>query len=293
MTSWVLPAFWLEVNPLTDIWRSFRHLAHEHSLLETTVAILGTSLVLAILARRHRVHIRTALVLYALAFILMAIAAIPNALGMERATQALLAAAMLLVGCAFVKLGSILIFDVLLCITPLSPPQVLRDLMVAGGYAGVGMWLLSRNGVTLSSIVATSAVMTGVIVFSLQDSLSNILGGLVLQIDQSISVGDWVIIDQTKGKVKEITWRHVAIESRNWDTIIIPNSVLIKSQVLIQGQRAGQPLQTRRWVWFNVDFRVPPIEVIHVVTEALVSEPVEGCAVDPAPNVLLMEFKES
>ena len=51
MTSWVLPAFWLEVNPLTDIWRSFRHLAHEHSLLETTVAILGTSLVLAILAR--------------------------------------------------------------------------------------------------------------------------------------------------------------------------------------------------------------------------------------------------
>ena len=73
--------------------------------------------------------------------------------------------------------------------------------------------------------------MTGVIVFSLQDSLSNILGGLVLQIDESFSVGDWVKIEHTAGKVKEITWRHVAIETRNWDTVIIPNSVLIKSQV--------------------------------------------------------------
>ena len=191
MSIGVLPAFWLEVNPLVEVWRSFRFIAHEQSLLEITLAILGTSLVLAILARRHRVHIRTALVLYALAFLLMTIAAIPNALGMERATQALLAAGLLLAGCAFVKLGSILIFDVILCITPLSPPQVLRDLMVAAGYAGVGMWLLSRNGVTLSGIVTTSAVMTGVIVFSLQDSLSNILGGLVLQIDESFQVGDW------------------------------------------------------------------------------------------------------
>ena len=38
------------------------------------------------------------------------------------------------------------------------------------------LWLLSRFGVTLSSIVATSAVVTGVIVFSLQNSLSNIFG---------------------------------------------------------------------------------------------------------------------
>ena len=151
-------------------------------------------------------------------------------------------------GFAFVKLASIILFDVVLCLTPLSPPQVLRDLMVAGGYTGVGLWLLSRFGVTLSSIVATSAVMTGVIVFSLQDSLSNILGGLVLQIDESFSVGDWVKIEQTAGKVKEITWRHVAIETRNWDTVIIPNSVLIKSQVLIQGQRSGEPIQERRWV---------------------------------------------
>jgi len=293
MHTWVLPAFWLAPNPLLDIWKSFQAVAHHDELLQITIGIVGTSLVLAALWRQQRRHVRTALVMYGLAFVLMALSAIPAALGWDSATKTLHAAGLLLVGFAVVKLSSIIIFDVILCLTPLSPPQVLRDLMVAGGYMGAGVWLLSRNGVTLTGLVATSAVMTGVIVFSLQDSLSNILGGLVLQIDESFSVGDWVKIEQTAGKVKEITWLHVAIETRNWDTVIIPNSVLIKSQVLIQGQRAGQPVQERRWVWFNVDFRIPPTEVIRVVTDALIAEPVEGAACEPPPNVLLMEFTES
>jgi small-conductance mechanosensitive channel/CRP-like cAMP-binding protein len=192
-----------------------------------------------------------------------------------------------------VKLGSIIVFDAVLRFTPFSPPQVLRDLLVAAGYMGTTLWLFSRWGVTLTSIVATSAVVTAVVVFSLQDSLSNILGGLVLQIDESFSVGDWVKIDQTAGLVKEITWRHVAIETRNWDTVIIPNSVLIKSQVLVQGRRSGEPTQQRRWIYFNVDFRVPPTEIIRVVTDALVTEPVEGSALEPQPNCILMDFKES
>jgi small-conductance mechanosensitive channel/CRP-like cAMP-binding protein len=293
MHTWVLPAFLLDGNPLMAVWRSFQAVAKHDDLLEISLGILGTAFVLAALFRRQRPHVRTALVMYALALFIMAFSAIPDALGWDTATKTLHAAGLLFVGFAVVKLGSIVIFDCTLCFTPLSPPQVLRDLLVAAGYMGAGVWLLSRNGVTLSSLVATSAVMTGVIVFSLQDSLSNILGGLVLQIDRSFSVGDWVKIDQTAGRVTEITWRHVGIETRNWDTVIIPNSVLIKSQVLIQGLRAGQPIQTRRWVYFNVDFRVPPTEVIRVVTDALLAVPVEGSAIDPPPNVVLMELKDS
>jgi small-conductance mechanosensitive channel/CRP-like cAMP-binding protein len=293
MKTWVLPAFWLQANPLIDAWRSFQLIARRDDLLYLSIVILGTAIVLAVLVPRQRTHIRVALVMFAMAFLLMVLSAIPATLGMESATKALHAAGLLLMGFALVKLASIILFDLVLGITPLSPPQVLRDLTVAAGYAGVGLWLLSRNGVTLSSIVATSAVMTGVIVFSLQDSLSNILGGLVLQIDESVRVGDWVKIEQTAGKVKEITWRHVAIETRNWDTVIIPNSILIKSQVLIQGQRSGEPVQERRWVYFNVDFRIPPTEVIRVVTDALVTAPVEGSAVEPPPNCILMDFKES
>jgi small-conductance mechanosensitive channel/CRP-like cAMP-binding protein len=293
MNTWSMPASWLETKTLSEIVRSFQLIAQQDDLLWTAVIFLGTAAVMAVLVRRQRTHIHAALLMFVLALMLVLVSAVPAALGLVLTAKALHTAGLLMLGLALVKLGSIIIFDAVLRFTPFSPPQVLRDLMVAAGYLGVGLWLLSRSGVTLSSIVATSAVMSGVIVFSLQDSLSNILGGLVLQIDECFSVGDWVKIDQTAGRVKEITWRHVAIETRNWDTAIIPNSMLIKSQVLVMGQRSGQPLQQRRWVYFNVDFRVPPNEVIRVVTDAIVTAPVEGCAHDPAPNCILMDFKES
>jgi len=291
MSAWV----WVrpDINMLTEIAHDLRLIARQDDLLPITLVFLGIAALLSGFSRRHRRHVRTALTMFALALLLIFLSVVPSRLGWSTAALALHTAGLLLAGCGMVKLASIVLFDVVLCFTPLSPPQVLRDLIVAAGYVGVALWLLSRYGVSLSSIVATSAVMTGVIVFSLQDSLSNILGGLVLQIDETFAVGDWVKIDQTAGKVKEITWRHVAIETRNWDTVIIPNSLLIKSQVTVMGQRSGEPLQQRRWVYFNVDFRVPPTEVIRVVTDALVTAPVEGSATDPPPNVVLMDFKES
>ena len=293
MNTWGVPALWLGTKTLSEIARSFQLIAKQDDLLWTAVIFLGTAAVMAVLVRRQRTHIHAALLMFVLALVLLLTSAVPAALGLVLIAKSLHNAGLLMLGLALVKLGSVIIFDAVLRFTPFSPPQVLRDLMVAAGYLGVGFWLLSRNEVTLSSIVATSAVMSGVIVFSLQDSLSNILGGLVLQIDECFAVGDWVKIDQTAGRVKEITWRHVAIETRNWDTAIIPNSMLIKSQVLVMGQRSGQPLQQRRWVYFNVDFRVPPTEVMRVVTDALLAAPVEGSAVEPPPNCVLMDFKES
>ena len=293
METWVLLAFSWQSNPLTDIWHGLGNTVQRDDLLHVIVAIVGVAIVLALVARRQLRHIHSALVMFALAVLLILLSAVPAALGWLPAADTLHAAGLALIGCALVKLASIAIFDVLLPLTPLSPPRVLRDLLVAAGYAGVGLWLLARTGINASSLVATSAVVTGLVVFSVQDSLSNIFGGLALQLDQSIAVGDWVKIDQTAGRVTEITWRHVAIETRNWDTVIIPNSVLIKSQVLIQGQRTNQPEQERRWIYFSVDFRVPPTEVIRTVTEALVTEPVPGCAADPPANVVLMDFKDS
>ena len=293
MTTWCFPALWLPSGALLEFWRNLQIIAQQDDVLTVSIIFIVLVLGLAVLAPAQRRHIRTAVTMFVPGLVLIFLSAVPTTLGLSSAARAIHAVGLLLGAFGLVKLSSIFVFDVVLRLTPFSPPQVVRDLLVALGYASAGVWLLSRNGMALSGIVATSAIVTGVIVFSLQDSLANILGGLVLQIDKSFYVGDWIKIDQTSGLVKEITWRHIAIETRNWDTIIIPNSVLIKSQVLVVGQRSGQPVQQRRWIYFNVDFRVPPTEVIRVVTEALEAETVEGAAAEPKPNCILMDFKES
>ena len=93
--------------------------------------------------------------------------------------------------------------------------------------------------------------------------------------------------------MKETRWRHTSIETRNWDTVIIPNSTLMKSQVTVLGRRAGQLLKHRQWIYFNVDFRYSPADVIDAVEAALRAEPIAHVAGEPQPNCVFMDFKES
>lgn len=172
-------------------------------------------------------------------------------------------------------------------------PQIVQDVAIFGAIVVTLLVVASRNGFNLSSIVATSAVLTAVIGLSLQDTLGNILGGMALQTDESIKVGDWIKVGDVVGRVANIHWRYTAVETRNWETVVIPNSVLLKNQVIVLGRRTGQPLQWRRWVWFNVDYRFAPPDVIRAVENALLAEPIERVAATPPPNVQLMDFGES
>jgi CRP-like cAMP-binding protein len=44
------------------------------------------------------------------------------------------------------------------------------------------------------------------------------------------------------------------------------------------------------WVYFNVDFRFGPGEVVRVIEEALAAAPIEGVAASPLPNVVCLDF---
>ena len=192
-----------------------------------------------------------------------------------------------------VSMAGLVLFAVVLPRIRVRTPRILQDVVVAGASLVAIFAVASREGFNLSSIIATSAVLTAVIGFSLQDTLGNIIGGLALQMDDSIKVGDWVKIGDVSGRVSDIRWRYTAIETRNWETVIMPNSLLLKGQVTVLGRRAGAPLQWRRWVWFNVDFRHQPSDVIALVEEALRSAPIDGVASSPSPNCILMDLTES
>jgi CRP-like cAMP-binding protein len=136
--------------------------------------------------------------------------------------------------------------------------------------------------------------VTAVIGFSLQDNLANVMGGIALQLDGAFSPGDWVKFGDISGRVRETGWRQTSIETRNGDTLLVPNSVLVKTPLLLLGKAGGRtsPLQ-RRWVFFGVDHRASPVSVIETVREALTRESIPNVAAEPAPSVVLMDFRES
>jgi len=192
-----------------------------------------------------------------------------------------------------IQLAAVAVFVVLLPRVGFQASRIMHDVMVFAASMVAVFSIAARAGLNLSGLIATSAVLTAVIGFGLKDTLGNVIGGLSLQTDKSIGIGDWIKVGDVVGRVVDVRWRYTAVETRNWETLIVPNSVLTTEKVMVLGRRRGQPLQWRRWVWFNVDFRTSPAEVARVVVEALTQAPILHVAAEPPPHCVLMDLHES
>ncbi|HEU4924287.1 MAG TPA: mechanosensitive ion channel family protein [Burkholderiales bacterium] len=193
---------------------------------------------------------------------------------------------------ALIRLGGFAAFRLLLPFAGSHPPRIVEDLAIVGAYVIYGLAQLRGAGLDLSSIVTTSAILTAVIAFAMQDTLGNVLAGVAVQLDHSVRIGDWIRVDNVSGRVRDIRWRSTLIETRNWETVVIPNSLLMKARVEILGQREGAPLQWRRMLDFMVDPGVPPARVIAIVEDEMRELSIPNVARTPAPSCVLKRFEE-
>jgi len=193
---------------------------------------------------------------------------------------------------AFIRIAGFAAFRLLLPLAGKQPPRIIEDLAIIVVYVIYGFAQLRGAGVDLSSIVTTSAILTAVIAFAMQDTLGNVIGGLAIQLDHSVQVGDWINVDGLSGRVVDIRWRSTLIETRNWETVVIPNSQLMKSRVAILGRREGAPAQWRRTLSFMVDPGVPPARVIATVDDEMREVGIPNVARTPAPSCVLAGFED-
>src|SRR5688500_11199304 len=193
---------------------------------------------------------------------------------------------------ALIRLAGFTVFRLLLPLAGSHPPRIVEDLGIVAVYVIYGFAQLRGAGLDLSSIVTTSAILTAVVAFAMQDTLGNVLAGVAVQLDNSVRIGDWIRVDTVSGKVRDIRWRSTLIETRNWETVVIPNSHLMKSRVAILGQREGWPLQLRRALSVMVDPGVPPARVIATVEDEMREVGIPNVARTPAPSCVLAGFAD-
>ncbi len=194
---------------------------------------------------------------------------------------------------AGITIGLAILFDGSLRLLRAEVPRIVQDVVAAAAYIIGGLFLLSAWGVNLGGLIATSAVLTAVIGFSLQDTLGNLMGGMTLQMEKSIRPGDWLQVGDKVGRVLEMRWRQTTLETRDWETLIVPNSQLAKNQFIVLGRRAGHPTQLRRKIRFDIDYRYSPTDVIRTVEEALRRAPIESVAPEPAPDCVVLDMRGS
>jgi small-conductance mechanosensitive channel len=191
-------------------------------------------------------------------------------------------------GVLFIRIVLTSWFRILMPALGMTMPRILHEIVFLVVCAIWGVVRLHNAGMELGGIVTTSAAITAIIAFSMQETLGNILGGLALQLDKSIHIGDWVMVDTVRGKVVEVHWRHTALLTPSGEIVVLPNSILMKSRVTVISTDE-YPIARR-----NVKFTTPdvaaPQEIIAGVEKALRDATLKYVSKSPAPDCVVSDF---
>lgn len=253
---------------------------------------VALAIAIALLALRpgDRASVRNAVLLLGACALALVAVDLAGPAGEQAPARLASTVASVLAGAVLIRLASMFAFRVVLPALRAQPPRIVEDIATAGLYIAWGFMWLRLAGVDPTGLVTTSAVITGLIAFSMQDTLGNVLGGVVLQLDRSLRVGDWLRVEDVSGRVVEITWRHTAIETRNRETVVIPNGWMLKNRFTVIGSRDDMQATWRRWVRLTVDFSAPPTRVCSVLEAAVKDAEIPHVAEHPAPSAVLLEI---
>lgn len=269
---------------------AFAHAIAAWPFVAVTLAIVIVAFIINRWAPNKRGKLRRAVVLYGLYAIVMAMDLLVQQAGLGEVTW-LAVAADLGLAFAVVHLCALAVFDLALPLLSFELPAIVAEVGLGVAYIVAAAAVFSASGVNLTNVVAASTIAAGILTISMQSTLGNVVGGVALQLDGSIKAGDWIQFDDGKqGRVRVIRWRHTVVETRDWDTVIVPNATLLASNITILGKRDGRVVNHRMAVPFHVDFRYPPSRVVQVVQDALRGSPITNVAADPPPDCVCMDF---
>ncbi|AEA34123.1 mechanosensitive ion channel domain-containing protein [Hippea maritima] len=126
---------------------------------------------------------------------------------------------------------------------------------------------LRTIGVNLSSFTVILGALSVGVGFGLQNIVSNFIAGIILMLESSIRVGDYIeISDNLRGIVKDIQIRSTTILTNDHIEVVVPNQTLFQSNVI----NWTLTERTRRFrIPFSVAYGTDLDRVEKIVLEAL------------------------
>jgi small-conductance mechanosensitive channel/CRP-like cAMP-binding protein len=252
------------------------------------VGILLSLMLRATVASRDRSRLTAPIVLLLGAAIVWLVLLVLPGVPIHSALRVVL---MLLMFVAFGRLTTVALFDwVLSRRLQREAPRIVRD--IAEGVIGVVALLviLRAAGVEAIPLLTTSALLTAIVGLSLQDTLGNLLAGIVLQSQRPFDLGEWIQIDRDgllMGRVVELNWRATKVLTVDHQELNIPNSQLARASIL----NLSRPSRiARRTIEVVIPYEFPSQRVHRVIDR--VCHGISGVVEHPKPQVITHAFAE-
>ncbi|BCE01201.1 mechanosensitive ion channel family protein [Marinicellulosiphila megalodicopiae] len=139
--------------------------------------------------------------------------------------------------------------------------EVFSKLYAVGLFCVIAILLLNVMGVNLTTLAVFGGAVGVGLGLGLQSIASNFISGIIILLDRSLTVGDFVELDDgRKGFVREFCMRYAVLETYDGKDILVPNEKFISS--LLINWTHKDPKQR-----YRVDFTVPYVTNVREMVE--------------------------
>lgn len=142
-------------------------------------------------------------------------------------------------------------------------------------------------GVNTASLIALLSVAGLAVSLALQNTLSNLAGGIMLLVARPFQVGDFVEADGISGVVTAVDLSYTTINTVDNKQIFVPNSQLSAAKVINYTSMGSRRVD----LTFNASYDASTEQVKAAIQEVL--DAIPQIQQDPAPAILLSAYQAS
>lgn len=153
-------------------------------------------------------------------------------------------------------------------------------------YILLALAVASSLGIDVTGVVALASVLTLAISLSVQDALTNVIGGFTLLSTHPFSSGDYVEIAGQAGTVQEIGMVYTKLTTADNKLISLPNSAVVSAQIVnytVTGTRRVE-------VTISASYEVPTQKVLDAL---VLAGTMDNVLLEPAPSAVISEYGDS
>lgn len=157
----------------------------------------------------------------------------------------------------------------------------------------VGLWFLlalmaaGSLGVDVTSIIALLSVAGLAVSLALQNTLSNLAGGIMLLVTKPFQVGDYVEADGVGGTIAAVDLSYTTFVTADNKEIFVPNSQLSAAKIVNYSALGRRRVE----LTVNASYDAPTQTVKEAIREVL--DTIPQIQPDPAPAIWLSAYQSS
>lgn len=160
--------------------------------------------------------------------------------------------------------------------------EVFAKLFEIGLFFVIFVLLLQVMGISLTALAVFGGALGVGLGFGLQAIASNFISGLIILLDRSLTVGDYIELEDGRGgTIRALNMRSTILETFDGKDVVVPNETFVTSSFV---NWTHADIKQRYSIEFQVSYDTDMEKLVEILKEVVASHPQVISGVDATPE---------